>query len=127
MYKISVLLSSNILHCPLSSRINSYCETHSVFLCNTCKSNDVHKKCKIANNIVELTTNITKAESKINTVNSLKRNERNKGKQLLKLIEQLHVIQARLQAFREKQEQRYCRYVKEVSKRAVSPQWFATT
>lgn len=69
----------------------------------------------MSNRIIEATGNITKAETKINVISSLKRDERGQGKKLLKLIEQTDGIQERLQKFRQQQVERYCDYVMQVN------------
>ncbi|XP_053377909.1 uncharacterized protein LOC123528709 [Mercenaria mercenaria] len=98
-----------------SLRYTSFCEIHQIYLCNTCKDSVAHRQCRVTQRLIEATGNITKAETKLNVLNSLRRDERNKGKQLLKLIEQIDQIQDKLEKCRQKQVESYCNYVMQAS------------
>lgn len=98
-----------------SLRYSSYCEVHQVYLCNTCREGAAHRQCRITHRVIEATGNITRAETVLNVINSLKRDERGQGKQLLKLIEQIDLIQERLNECRKKQVDAYCNYVMQAS------------
>lgn len=102
------------LFCFIFTRYSSFCEIHQIFLCNKCKEASVHRKCRLSSRIIETTANITKAETKLNVINTLKRDERGKGKQLLKLIEQIDRVQERLAQARQRQVELYCYYVMQV-------------
>lgn len=63
---------------------------------------------------MEATGNIIKAETRLNVINNLKRDERSQGKHLLKMIEQIDGIQEKLELCRQRQVELYCNYVTQV-------------
>ncbi|WAR24976.1 TRI56-like protein [Mya arenaria] len=96
-------------------RYTSFCELHKEFLCNTCRESVAHRNCRVTKRVIEATGNITKAETKLNVINTLKRDERSQGKHLLKLIKQVDAIQGKLERCRQYHVELYCNYVRQAT------------